>query len=386
MLEIPKEEFEKRIKKLQEKMNEENLDIVIAHSNEADPANVRYLSDFWPVFETAGVVVPKEGEPILLVGPECETFALSRSKIRKVRKLIEYRESAEPEYPGVPVSTFEEVFKEVVNGRKVERIGLIGYAIMPLPIYESIRRALPEASIVKADSIMRELRSIKSEGEIALQREAFRISEIALEKVIENIKPGMTELQVVGIIQETIYKNGAEYEGFPIYVLSGKNTAFAICRPSHRVLEKGDLVQLDIGARVGGYSSSIGRPIFLGKMPSNIKSLVEVGLEAQEEVIRSMKAGIEAKEVAKRYYDFVKRKGFEENILYGPCHGLGLLETEFPWIELNSNYILKENMTFEVDIFLYTKDFGLRWEDGVRVIKDGVEEYSSKRKEIIEIE
>jgi hypothetical protein len=43
-------------------------------------------------------------------------------------------------------------------------------------------------------------------------------------------------------------------------------------------------------------------------------------------------------------------------------------------------------MTFEVDIFLYTKDFGLRWEDGVRVIKDGVEEYSSKRKEIIEIE
>jgi len=86
MLEIPKEEFEKRIKKLQEKMNEENLDIVIAHSNEADPANVRYLSDFWPVFETAGVVVPKEGEPILLVGPECETFALSRSKIRKERK------------------------------------------------------------------------------------------------------------------------------------------------------------------------------------------------------------------------------------------------------------------------------------------------------------
>lgn len=386
MLEIPKEEFERRIKRLQERMAEEELDVVIAHSNEADPANVRYLSDFWPVFETAGVVIPREGEPVLLVGPECETFALSRSKINKVKKLIEYRESAEPEYPGVPISTFEEVFREVTNGKKIEKVGLIGYAIMPLPVYEGIKKALPNASIVKADSIIRELRSIKSENEVILQREAFRISEIALEEVLNKIKPGMTELQVVGIVQEAIYKNGAEYEGFPVYVLSGKNTAFAICRPSHKVLEKGDLVQLDIGARVGGYSSSIGRPIFLGKMPSEVRRLVEVGLEAEEEIIRSIKAGLEAKEIAKRYYDFVKGKGFGENILYGPCHGLGLLETEYPWIELNSDYILKENMTFEVDIFLYTKTFGLRWEDGIRVTRDGVEEYSKKRREIIEIE
>jgi hypothetical protein len=51
------------------------LDAIVVHSNEADPGNVRYSSDYWPVFESAGVVVPRDGEPILLVGPESETYA-----------------------------------------------------------------------------------------------------------------------------------------------------------------------------------------------------------------------------------------------------------------------------------------------------------------------
>lgn len=386
MLEIPREEFEKRIRRVQEKMLERGLDVIIVHSHEADPANVRYLSDFWPIFESVGMVIPREGEPILLVGPESKEYAMARSKVRKVRRVLEYRESAEPEYPGVPMSTFEDIFREVLNGKKIERLGVIGYSIMPISVYEKIREAFPNVAIVKADDIIRQMRSIKSENEIMLQREAFKISEMALEDVINKIKPGMTELEVVGIIQESIYRNGAEYEGFPIYVLSGVNSSFAICRPSHKVLEKGELVQLDIGARIGGYASSIGRPIFLGKMPPKVKKLVEVCLEANEETIKLMKEGVEAREIARRFYEFVKSKGCEENILYGPCHGLGLLETEAPWIELNSDYILEENMTFEVDTFLRDKDFGVRWEDGVRITREGVERYSSKRREIIEIE
>ncbi len=386
MKEIPREEFIERIKRIQEKMLEKSLDAVVVHSHEADPANVRYVSDFWPIFESAGVVIPREGESILLVGPESETYAIARSKIGKVRKLIEYRESAEPEYPGVSVSTFEDVFKEALNGRKIEKLGLIGYPIMPIAIYEKIRETLPDARIVRVDDIMRQMRSVKSENEVILQREAFRISEIALDDVINKIKPGMTELEVVGIIQESIYRNGAEYEGFPVYVLSGENSSFAICRPSHKVLKEGDLVQLDIGARVGGYSSSIGRPVSLGKMSPRVRKLVEVCLEANEETVRLMREGVEAREVARKFYDFVKSKGYGENLLYGPCHGLGLLETEPPWIEINSDYTLKKNMTFEVDTFLYDKDFGVRWEDGVRVTREGAERYSSKRREIIEIE
>ena len=385
IMQISEWEFQGRINRIQKMMNEKKLDVIVVHSNEADPANVRYLSDYWPIFETAGIVIPQEGEAILLIGPESETFAHDRSKIRKVRKLIEYRESAEPEYPEVPVSTFEEVFKKVMEGRIIKKLGIVGYSIMSLPVYEGIKRALPKAMIVKADDIIRGLRTIKSSNEIALQREAFRISEIAMEEVIQKIKLGMTELQVVGIAQESIYKSGAEYEGHPLYVLAGRNSTHAISRPTHRVLKKGDFVQLSIGARVGGYSSSIGRPICLGKMSDKMKVMVKVGLVAHEETIRIIKAGVIAKDIAKKFFEFIKSKGFEDNLLYGPCHGLGIMEVEPPWIETSSDYSLKENMTFQVDTFLHSQEFGVRWEDGIKVTKEGVEEYSTKRKEIIEI-
>jgi len=98
-----------------------------------------------------------------------------------------------------------------------------------------------------------------------------------------------------------------------------------------------------------------------------------------------MKAGVPAREVAKKFYDYLTDKGFGKNILYGPCHGLGMMEVEKPWIELDSQYVLEENMTFQVDTFLYTKDYGLRWEDGVRVTKEGVERFSTKYLEILEL-
>jgi len=77
---LPDSEFQNRIERIQEKLNENDYDAYLVHCNEADQANVRYLSDHWPIFETAGVMVPKEGDPILLIGPEAEPFAQDRSR------------------------------------------------------------------------------------------------------------------------------------------------------------------------------------------------------------------------------------------------------------------------------------------------------------------
>ena len=63
-----------------------------------------------------------------------------------------------------------------------------------------------------------------------------------------------------------IYENGAEYEGLPMYVFSEKSTSHAISRSSHKVIEKGDLVQLNLSAKVDGYSPSIGMPISMGPL------------------------------------------------------------------------------------------------------------------------
>lgn len=381
---IPDQEFAERVRRVQEAMRAQGLDILLVHSDEADFANVRYLSDYWPIFETAGVLVPCEGEAIQIIGPESETFARDRSKLGIVKKILEYRESAEPEYPELELDTFDSIFSEL--GIAPKRIGIAGMSILPVTIYQALRQAAPDAEIIRADDILTDLRVIKSPAELECMREAFRISEIALEAVLQEIRPGMTELQVVGIAQRAMYEHGAEYEGHPTYVLSGVNSTHAIGRPTHRVLQKGDYVQLNIGARVHGYSSSVGRPICLGKMAPQMRKLTEVGLEAHYKTQEWMCAGVPAREVVEKFFDFVRAAGCGDNLLYGPCHGIGLMEVERPWMESTSDYQLQENMTFQVDTFLYAHDFGLRWENGVRVTADGVERFSDAHMEIIELD
>ncbi|OPZ85273.1 MAG: hypothetical protein BWY76_01483 [bacterium ADurb.Bin429] len=98
-----------------------------------------------------------------------------------------------------------------------------------------------------------------------------------------------------------------------------------------------------------------------------------------------MKAGVVASEVVGRFYDYIRGRGFGDNLLYGPCHGLGMMEVERPWMESTTHYPLEENMTFQVDTFLQTPTFGLRWENGVRVTADGVEKLSDALMDIMEL-
>ncbi|GAI36168.1 unnamed protein product, partial [marine sediment metagenome] len=107
MRQLPLEEFEQRIKRIQDELAKKDLDTLITFGNEAESQNVRYLSDYWPAFETASVLVPVEGKPILVIGPESEIFARKRSKIEKIRRVLKYRESSEPEYPGEKLTTFK---------------------------------------------------------------------------------------------------------------------------------------------------------------------------------------------------------------------------------------------------------------------------------------
>jgi Xaa-Pro aminopeptidase len=381
---IPESEFAARLSKVQQRVQAEGLDALVVHSHEADFANVRYLSNYWPIFETAGVIVPAQGEPALVIGPESMTFARDRSKIQNIKRILEYRESADPDYPGVELDTFASIFAEM--GVAGKRIGIAGMSLMPVTIYKALRRDCPDAEIVKADDIVVDLRVIKSEAELNCLREAFRISAVGLDQVLAEIKPGLSEQQVVGIAQRAMYENGAEYEGHPTYVLSGIASTHAIGRPSPRVLQPGDYVQLNIGARVEGYSASVGLPLCLGKMSDEQRRVTQVGLDAHFKTIEFMKAGVPAKEVVLKFEEYVRARGCGDNLLYGPCHGLGMMEVERPWMESSSEYLLQPNMTFQVDTFLYGETFGLRWENGARITETGVEMLSDKAFEVLELE
>ena len=83
---IERAEFLDRIRKTQELMKQQGIDLLFAYGNEAEPQFIRYYSNYWPNFELAGVLIPAEGEATLIIGPESETFASSVSQIERIRR------------------------------------------------------------------------------------------------------------------------------------------------------------------------------------------------------------------------------------------------------------------------------------------------------------
>ena len=383
---IPDHEYKERVTRAAKILQREKLDAMIVNSNEADYANARYFSGFWPLFERSGVAISASGDAALMVGPESREFAADRSRLEKIFVLKEYRESADPAYPELKADTYQDVFHAIgVNGKKL-RIGVASYLDTSVIIMEGIKAAFPEAEIVRADHIMVELRSIKSVNEINCLREGYRIAELATQQVIKEIQPGMTELQMVGVAERVVYEQGAEYEGLPMYVFSEASTRHAISRSSYREFQKGDIVQLNLSAKIDGYSAAIGYPIVLGKLEGKRRDVVMFGLEAHKWTQQQVKAGIPASQIAENFYKYYVENGYKENFVYGPLHGTGMIEVEAPWVETTSDYALKPNMTFEIDTFISTDTFGVRWEKGIAVTEDGCDVLSPEIGKLYELE
>lgn len=384
---IPNEEYKQRVEKVQQAMAAEGYDLILCYGNEAEPQFVRYFSNYWPSFETAGVLIAREGDPLLLIGPESYTYASDRSKITQICRLKAFRESSEPEYPGEKLDTFQTVIEMLLGDKEVKRLGVAGLSLMTIGVYEALSDAV-DVKIEKADHIVNNIRMHKSESELACMRYAAKITAETFDYVLANVKVGMTEQQVAGLALGKMHELGAERESYPVWVLTGKGSNQAISRPRNKKIEKGDMTFIQIGARVDGYASSIGRPVVFGKATPEQRELIEVGYKAQADVISRLKAGVPACDIAKFHVENVTNMGYGEWLLYGPCHGNGTMEGEAPWIETNSNYLLEENMTFCVDIFLGSKETetGLRMEDVVCITKDGVENLTNYPRELFEIE
>lgn len=386
-LRIPDSEFAQRAANAQALMRQQGIDILLAYGGEAEPQFARYFCDYWPSFESCGVLMAQTGAPVLLIGPESYTYAADRSRIKDIRRLAAFRESSNPEYPGEVLSTIDQIIDELAGDVAIKRFAIAGYNLIPHITFAEIKEALQKyGSVVpeRGDELVMQLRMVKSDNEIACLRHAGAITAKAFDYVLANIRPGMTELQVRGLACASMYQNGAENESFPMWMLAGQGSNQAISRARHKVIEKNDFVQIQIGARYEGYASTIGRPVFFGTPNPVLLDAVKAGYEAHSAICAQLYDGNNAAEVANAYYNTMQNNGHREWLLYGPCHATGLMEGEPPWIESNSEYSLRENMTYCVDIFMgnNTLQQGLRIEDSVRVGKTEADNMTNYPKEI----
>lgn len=370
---LTKQEFADRVARAQAAIAPTDLDAVLVFSTESEPAGVRYFSDYWPSFETAGVLIPRSGEAALIIGPESLTYASSRSVLPNVIQVMDFRESSQPDYPG---STHPD-WKKIFGMFNVKKLGITGFHMFPYTIMLNVMNALGGADkVVDADALLRPVTMKKSPLELECLRKAAKISELGFKAILENIKPGMTEVELCGIATQAMLSNGAEATGYPVWCCSGPNSNQAISRPTLRKVQCGEIIHFSIGAKVEGYSASIGRPVVLGKCPDEMKAFLQVGLDALNMTFDTVRAGVNAGEAATKIHDFIRSKGYGDAILYGPAHGCGQMECEYPFLETSSTYMLEENMTFMADMFLHRGDMGFRWEDGM-IVKNGPAEQLS---------
>lgn len=368
------QEFADRTRRAAEVAAANNLDAILVFSTESEPAGVRYFSDYWPSFETAGVLICADGSSALIIGPESLTYATARTRIKTVIQTMDFRESSQPDYPG---STHPD-WKTTFSRFKIKKLGISGWHMFPHSIMSNIANALGGMdNVVYADGIVRQLFMTKSPLELECLRRCAKISELGFKAVLENIRPGMTEAELCGIATAAMLANGAESTGYPVWCCSGSNSTQAISRPSLKKVQCGEMIHFSIGAKLEGYSTSIGRPVVLGKCPDEMRKFMQTGLAALNMLFDEMRAGRAARDVAAKIHGYITECGYGKAILYGPAHGCGQMECEFPFLETNSTYILTENMTFMGDIFLNHGEYGCRWEDGLIVRAEGAAEQLS---------
>ena len=215
-------------------------------------------------------------------------------------------------------------------------------------------------------------------------REGFRITELAIEEVIKNLRPGVTELQMVGIAQRVIYENGAEYEGLPMYVFSKNPPATPSLVPLTESSKRrfGSTEPFRESRRIFSQHWHTG---LRWKTHAEKRELVEFGLKSIMDY-RANQSRCESMRYCQRVLRIVRFKWEKGQLRIRTLPWNRMIEVEAPWMETTSVYELQPNMTFQVDSFVSGSTFGLRWEKGVVVTKDGCESLCSPIGDIIELD
>ncbi len=371
---IPTEEFRARIARIQEALAHQNLGAVMVYGDEYRKENLRYVSNFWPIFERSACFIPARGEPILAGAPEGEKYAREACVWPDVRNIKEFACVSVPEeidYPLARFSSFSSILKEVLGGAR--RLGLVGVWDLPGPILERVRQAAPGVEIIDAAPILQSLRLVKSEAEIACLREAGRLACLGYEQLMAACQPGQSERSAAGAAEGAARMAGAEAIVFTVFG-SGPRAATIIGRPTERIMREGDMVMAALAVQYEGYVATVEYPFVIGRPSDGQRRFLEALLEAANVQLRYLRAGANCGEMVRAVRDVFRRRGLAEYDVYPPMHGIGLAEAESPYPDAQSELAFRTGMCVNSDISLFGHPDGSnRLEEGFIIRDDGPE-------------
>ncbi len=381
---IPDSEFQTRWDRLQATMADAGLDLVIAYADDhavAGPGHARYFADFAPHFEPVCVLMPAAGEPLLLSGPETETFAQLTARVKDVRVIREFTHPDE-EYPFTTLVSLRDVIAEVSEraGAPPRRLGLAGLELMPVKIYHVLKEAFVQGEagagveLIEAENLVTGLRAVKTPAEQSVIRYAYQIAQAGMQAALDAIREGATERDLAAAAEFAMRSLGSEGMGIDTIVASGPNTRPILARTRPRELRRDELILLTIAPRYEGYHAAIGRPLVIGQPPGDVRHAMEVAVAAQKAAMEAMLPGTPGSEVEGAARRVVEAAGLGEYFLYCGVHSVGVIEFEPPIFGPGNHDPLQTDMILSIDVPLFHAPWGgLRYEDGYLITETGAE-------------
>ena len=279
--------------------------------------------------------------------------------------------------------TYEDLLGEAA---KRHNLHTVGYEEADLTVadFRRLEKTLPESRLVPASKLMTTLRSVKDAEELARMRRAQEIAESALQEVLNDIRPGVSERFLAARFIFLMRCAGAENVSFDPITISGKNTSLPHGVPSDKLVEDGDFVTMDFGALYQGYCSDTTRTVAVGHATDEMQKVYNIVLEAQKAGIAAAKAGVTGVAVDGAARAVIEKAGYGPAFSHGFGHGVGVEIHENPNANFGNPDPLPAGAVISAEPGIYLAGrFGVRIEDVVIIGEGGCEDITRAPKELM---
>lgn len=350
-----------RLTKIRNIAIEKKVDCILL----TDLSNIYYATGFRG-FEGIVTFIPIGEEPLLLV-PRLEYERAQEETEINVEYYVDFKKK----------------FFEVLEKLKCKNLG-ISYKHVRYSLVDMIKRKSSSINIADVSEGIANLRAIKELDEIENIKKSVRITEKGLKEALNTIGDGIKEIDVAANAEYAMRINGSEGLAFTSIIASGANSALPHATASHKVLKKGEVVVVDIGAKFQGYCGDLTRTISVSRVSKKIMDMFIAVLEAQKAAIKSVKPGVKASDVDAAARSVIKDYGYDKFFIHNTGHGLGIDVHEAPTIGSKSTIELKPGMVITIEPGIYIKGFaGIRVEDDVLVTDTGHRVLSSFERSLV---
>jgi Xaa-Pro aminopeptidase len=234
--------------------------------------------------------------------------------------------------------------------------------------------------------LVEQLRERKDEDEVEAIRAAAGIAERALERTLGQVRAGMTELEVAGVLEHALRDAGSEGFPFPSIVASGARAALPHARSSGKVVETGDFLLMDFGAEHRGYCADVTRTVVIGRASEEQRAVYEVVRGANAAASAGVRAGIRGKDADALARSYIEARGLGALFGHSLGHGLGLEVHEAPRLARTADTPLPPGAVVTIEPGVYRPGWGgVRIEDDVHLGAAGPESLTHFTRELLEI-